>query len=294
MIFTKGFVLFCLLVAFLTTSGQDFAYRTFKDSRIINTHSVETLPKNKLDVRIGHRFGDMFGEAGGWTTLYGLESATDVLIGGEYGFTDNLTAGIYRNKGTGDLRQLVNTMAKYRLLRQNEQPASFSLTGVGILSLSTMEKNPTEGSITSFSKFSHRMMYTAQLLVGKKFSDRFSLQVSPGFTHRNIVNFDDENDIFSLGLAGRIQLTKVIALLADGTLPLNGQQSPFTEETGDEAYRIPLGLGVEFDTGGHVFQVNFTNARGMLESDYITNTTSNWADGEFRIGFTISRLFNVR
>lgn len=292
----KKIVLIVLLLnAFGVAQAQDFAYRTFKDTRIINAHSVETLPKNKLDIRIGHRFGDLFGEGGGWTTFYGLESAADVMIGGEYGITNHLTAGIYRSKGTGELRQLVNGVAKYRILRQqSDAPTAISLTGVGIFSFSAMEKNPIEGNITSFVKFSHRFLYTAQVMIGKKISDRLALQITPGFTHRNIINFGDVNDVFTLGLAGRVQLTKVIALLADGTVPLNGDRSPFQSSNNGTTYRIPLGLGVEFDTGGHVFQVNLTNARGLIESDYITNTTDNWLDGEFRLGFTISRLFNIR
>ncbi len=271
-------------------------YQTFKDRRVINAHSLETLQARKLDVRIGHRFGDLFGDAGGWPTFYGLENATDVMIGAEYGVTNRFTAGVYRTKGAGKLKQLVNGLVKYKLFQQYEEnPNSISVTAAGVFSVSTMQKGDNPESINFFDKPSHRMAYTAQLLIGQKFSENFSLQFIPSYTHRNIVEFGDNNDTYSLGVATRIQLSRVVGIIADVTLPLNGEQSPLTSSgTAGVQYYIPLGFGLEFDTGGHIFQLNFTNATGIMETDYIPNTTSNWLDGEFRIGFTISRMFNIR
>ncbi len=288
------FLLLILLLISTLSFSQDYAYRTFKDTRIINTHSTETLPKGKLDIRITHRFGDLLGESGGWQTFYGLETAADVMIGGEYGFADNFNMGIYRSKGAGDLRQLVSSVAKYRLIRQKlDEPNAFSLTLLGVGTLSTMQKTNDPELVSAFDKFSHRLTYTTQLLIAKKFSDQFSLQISPTFTHRNVVRPNENNDIFSVGTAARLQLTKVIGLLLDATIPLNGAQSPFSENVSNRNYTIPLGIGVEFDTGGHVFQVNLTNSTGIIEPDYIGNTTGDWLKGEFRLGFTISRLFNL-
>jgi len=272
-------------------NAQDFVYRTFKDTRVINTHSVETLQKRKLDIRIMHRFGDLFGESGGWETFYGLENATDVAIGGEYGVTDNLTVGLLRAKGAGPLRQLVNGLAKYRILRQTQGEGSpITITTLGVLTVSTMQKSENPEAINFFQTFEHRMAYTLQALIARQFSERFSLQLAPGYTHRNLVQFGDQNGIFSLGLATRIQVTKVIGLIADANLPMSGEQSVFSD---NETYAPALGIGIEFDTGGHVFQVNLTNATGIMENDYIPYTTSEWSEGEFRLGFTISRLFNL-
>ncbi|MEM9990194.1 MAG: DUF5777 family beta-barrel protein [Bacteroidota bacterium] len=276
-----------------TFSDEPLTYQTFKDRRVINAHSVETLPARKLDVRIGHRFGDMFGDAGGWPTFYGLENATDVMIGAEYGITDRLLVGAYRTKGAGALRQLLNGVVKWKIGQQyQERPRSVTLTALTVWSVSTMQKSDNLEAINAFQKFSHRLAYTTQLIIGRKFSETFSLQLAPGYTHRNLVDFEENNGLFSLGVAGRWQWTRVVGLLFDITLPFNGPQSPFTEQGAN--YHLPLGLGVEFDTGGHIFQVNLTNARGLMESDYIPNTTSNWLKGQFRLGFTISRLFNVR
>jgi hypothetical protein len=280
----------------LTIKAQEPVFQTFKDSRIVNMQSVETLGKRKLDVRIGHRFGDLAGDNGGWTTFFGLENATDVQIGAEYGFTDRFTAGLFRTKGAGSLpsgqsglRQVLNLTGKYRLVQQTSDggaPVTLSILGVG--SLSTAEK--VEGNpdiIQSFDKFAHRMAYTIQVLAARKFSERFSLQLAPAYTHRNIVAFEDENNIFSLGVGTRIQLSKVFGIIADATFPFSDLR------TSDNGFYPAVGVGLEIETGGHVFQVNFTNATGIMETDYIPYTTSNWADGEFRLGFTVSRVFNL-
>ncbi|MCB0620138.1 MAG: hypothetical protein KDC43_14325 [Saprospiraceae bacterium] len=274
--------------------GQEFIYGTFKDTRVINSHSVETLPKRKLDIRISHRFGDLLGDAGGWRTFYGLENATDILIGGEYGITDQLTAGLSRSKGAGDLRQLVNGLVKYRLVRQSVERSALTITAVVTTSFSTMEKDPTSEGLNSFPEFAHRLVYSGHILAGSKISKDFSLQLGAGYTHRNLVKDLEINGIFTVNLASRIQITKVLGLLLDATVPLNGQQSPFLEsEPGFQNFYPMVGIGFEFDTGGHVFQVNLTNSTGIVETDYIPYTNSNWFDGQFRLGFTISRTFNL-
>ncbi len=273
----------------LSLGAQDFTYQTFKDYRIINTHSVETLTKRKLDIRIGHRFGDLIGDGGGWSTFYGLETAQDVMIGAAYGITNNITVGLDRTKGSGPLSRLVNGTLKYRILHQKtDDSMPFTLTFVGITSVSTMdrdEENPE--SLNHFDKTAHRFIYTAQLLLARKFSDAFSLQLIPSYTHRNVVSFDDENGIISLGVATRIQINKVFGIIADATFP-------FSElRTSDNGFYPPIGIGLEIETGGHIFQINFTNATGISETDYIPNTRSNWGDRQFRLGFTISRTFNL-
>ena len=124
--------------------------------------------------------------------------------------------------------------------------------------------------------------------IARKFSPAFSLQLSPIFIWRNIVKEGESNALFSMNLATRIQLTKTIGLLLDANLPFTDSYLGSNAE-----YKVPIGLGVEFETAGHVFQINFTNARGIVSTDYISETTSDWTNGEFRLGFTISRLIQV-
>ena len=283
----KQIILVTVAFVFCFSLDAQFVHQTFKDTRVINTHSVETLPKRKLDVRISHRFGDIGGDLGGWSTFYGLENAADILIGVDYGATDNLTLGFYRTKGSGPLTQLLNGVAKYRLIQQKENSTPLSITAVAVTSLSTREKTDDPEVITSFTSFSHRFVHNFQLILARKFSDRFSLQILPGYTHRNVVPNFDENGIVSLGFATRIQLTKVFGIIADLTLPFSDLR------TTENGYYAPFGIGLEIETGGHVFQINFTNATGIMETDYIPYTRSKWGDGEFRLGFTVSRLFNL-
>ena len=270
-----------LILTSFQINAQDLVYQTFKDTRIINSHSVETVPNRKLDFRIAHRFGNI---KDGWEKLYGLENATDVLFGLEYGLSDVLTIGVSRTKGAGALNALVSPSLKYRILHQKEDgsmPISFTL--MGVTTISTMKS--TDGDVlTNFDKFAHRVSYTVQGMLARKFSQRFTLQIMPGYTHRNKVNFNDINGIFSVGAATRIQVSKVIGIIADATFLIADRPS---------GYYAPIGIGLEFDTGGHIFQLNFTNATGIIENDYIPYTTSNWGDNEFRLGFTISRIFNL-
>lgn len=275
------FIAIFLLLSITNTSfAQDFVRRTFKDTRVINTHSVETIQKRKMDLRIGHRFGDL---KGGWNTFYGLETAQDVMIGVDYGVTDDLNVGLHRTKGAGPLTQLINTSAKYRVLKQSDTGSPVSATALGIWTISTMRKDASsEFVLNNFRKFSHRFVLGGQILVARKFSDKLSLQTIYSYVHRNVVAFDEQNATLSLGGAVRFQLTKVMGIIADATVPF-----------GDTTAKPAIGLGLEIDTGGHVFQINFTNARGISETDYIPNNQATWGDGQVRLGFTVSRVFNL-
>jgi hypothetical protein len=285
----KYLVFIFILFSSISNAQKVKVYQTFKDTRVINSHSTETLEAGKLDVRIGHRFGDLAGDAGGWPTFYGLENASDIMIGLEYGLTDRMLIGINRTKGSGPLKQNINGIYKIKFVNQEKngnQPLSIAYYGMA--SYSTMQKSPTEGVLNYFAKPEHRFSYHQELILARKFSNRFSLQVSGAWTYRNIVPSLDNNTIASIGAAAKIQITKVFGLLLEGRLPFSELQTP------DNGYYPPLGVAFEFDTGGgHVFQLNFTNATGLAETDYIPYTTSNWMDGEFRLGFTISRLFNI-
>lgn len=289
------FFCFFFLFSFVLLSQRERVSRTFKDTRVVNVHSVETLPKGKLDIRISHRFGDLFGANGGWPTFYGLEVAEDVAIGGEYGLTNNLNIGLYRAKGAGTtpegqpgLQQNLNAILKLRVLHQETTGNPVGITLVGTTTMSAASRIESNNDlIRSFPVFSHRFAFNGSIVVARKFGDALSLQLVPGVTHRNLVPFAGENTLFSLGAAARFQVSRVLALVADVTAPFSGT---ITSENG---YALPLGFGLEWDTGGHVFQLNFTNATGLFETDYIPYTTSSWADGEFRLGFTISRWFNL-
>lgn len=272
----------------LLAQEKQFVSQTFKSTRIINTHSVETIQKRKLDFRVTHRFGDIAGDFGGFQTLYGIENAADILIAFEYGITDDLMVGIGRTKGAGPLRQLLHSFIKYRALKQTEGAGfPLSVTLVAGTTLSTMKKSETPDLITSFEKFSHRQIHNGQILVARKFSPWLSVQAHGIVVHRNLVAFDDTNTLASAGLSFRLQISKVFAAIVDSNYTLDSNRTP------DNGFYFPLGLGLEMDTGGHVFQLNLTNTQGITEADWVPYTQSNWLDGQYRLGFTISRLFNL-
>jgi len=269
--------------------AQEPVFQTFKDTRVINSHSTEVLKRGRLDFRIGHRFGDFAGDFGGWSNFYGLEDAQDVMIGFEYGITDKMMIGINRTKGSSDLRQNVNGLAKINLMQQEKNGNKpFSLAVIGIMSYSTMETG-SPGTLSEFKKTAHRASYHASFIIAKKFSNRLSLQVNGAWTYRNLVSRSDKNDLVSIGAAARIQMTKSLGLLLDANFP-------FSElRTSENGFYNPFGFGIEWETGGgHVFQMNFTNSTGISETDFLPYSQSAWSDGGFRLGFTISRLFTLR
>ena len=285
-------LLFLLIASIdsLAQEGGEAVIQTFRHTRIINSHSVETLPARKLDFRIVHRFGDLAGDNGGWPTFYGLENASDISIGFEYGVSDRIMVGLTRAKGSGPLKQNISGLVKARIATQKENGAlPFSLAAVGLLSYSTMQKSDIAGTLNFFERGSHRMTSHFGLHFARKFSDRLSAQFNAQWTYRNVVLLGDENDLVSLGGGIRAQLGKSVAILFDSTFPILSDL-----RSSDNDFYPSLGIGFEFDTsGGHVFQLNLTNSRGIVETDYIPYTRSNWGDGEYRLGFTISRLFNM-
>lgn len=276
-----------VLISLIAVFCFELQAQTFSDRHVINTHSVEMLKKRRFDFRVAHRFGDMFGDAGGWETFYGLENAADILIGGEYGLSNNLNIGLSRTKGAGPLNRLVNGFAKARLMNQHtEEGKPLSIVALGVVSVSTMRESPSPEALSNFKDFSHRLVYTGQLLFARKFTDGLSMQGLVSYTHRNQVLEGDDNDLLSVGAAMRLKLSQVTRFLVDVNVPISDLR------TSDNDYYPSIGVGFEFETGGgHVFQINLTNSRGIVENDYIPYTRSNWSDGEYRLGFTISRQF---
>jgi len=287
----KKLILSTLLLSILSTAYlQDKVYRTFNDTRVISGHSVETLEKGKMDIRISHRFGDLVGDFGGMQTFYGLEDVADVRIACEYGISNDFSIGLGRSKGAGPYRQIVDGYLKYKILGQkSDNSMPFTLTAVVTTTAATSPASEDLTSPTSYQEVAHRFAYTTSLIIGRKFNDRFSMQLSPTYVHRNYVVFDDQNGIIAIGAAARLKLSKVIGLIAEYHHLL-----PYNRVTSTGTYFNPIGLGIEFDTGGHVFQVNFTNSRGLLATEFLPSTSSDILEGQFRLGFTISRGFKLR
>lgn len=271
-----------LMNALENNARPDLVIATFKSPKLVLLQTNETVKKNDLAFWVGHRFGDIGGDFGGSHTLFGLDVATDLYLGFDYGITDELTIGVGRSKAD----ETYNFLAKYKLLQQLEEGMPVSITLFGQSSWITRE----EFQNNEFPNQSDRISHFTQIIIARKFSSSFSFMLNPSFLARSQVSDpNDKEGLFALGMGGRLKLTKRFSLIADYTW-VNGLGRPSDLDT---KYYNPLGIGIEIETGGHVFSLNFQNAPFITENNFIPNTQKSWEDGGVRFGFAISRNFYV-
>jgi Membrane bound beta barrel domain (DUF5777) len=258
----------------------DYVSATFKGTRLINGQTIEIVGKNQLNVWISHRFGAL--NTGFINNFFGLDEAR-IRLGLEYGINDQLTVGI----GRSTQEKMYDFYAKYKLLRQsNSMPITLTLYGSNALSTAATGSSLESGTIMKYKDNLERMTYTGQMLLARKFSERFSLQLMPTFIHFNKAEtIDTPNDMLALGVGGRIKLTKRLSLTGEYYANFNRPAS--------STYNNSLAVGFDIETGGHVFQLHFTNSRGMIERQFIAQTTKSWSDGGIFYGFNISRGFSL-
>lgn len=252
----------------------EFTTATFKTTRIINGHSVENAAPGVLDLRISHRFG--FISAGAYE-LFGLDQAS-MRIGLDYGLTNRWMIGI----GRSTFQKQFDGFTKFKILRQavSHMPVTVSITG------SMMYKTLKFEDPARTNYISSNIVYSSQLLIGRKFNESLSLQLMPTMLHYNLVAAaTDANDIFALGVGGRLKISKRVSINAEYYYQLPSLQFSGTENS--------LAVGFDIETGGHVFQLNFTNSTGMTERSFITETTGKFFKGDIHFGFTISRVFTL-
>ncbi len=266
------------LLSALTTPATEYASATFKATRIINGHSIKQMKARQLDFRIHHRFGEV---RGGAYELWGLDQST-IFLGLEYGVTDWLMVGA----GRSSYKKAYNGFGKFRLWRQSsgEENMPVAISGYAGIDVQTLDWTDPQRE----NYFSSRLSYIFQLFIARKFSEELSLQVTPSVVHRNLVPTAlDENDLFALGFGGRYKLTSRISFNAEYFLVI----TPGRE--GVEKPVDALSLGFDIETGGHVFQLMFTNALLMTERGFIGETTGQWSKGGVHLGFNISRVFTL-
>ena len=263
-----------------------FVKATWKSPYLINVYTTETERKGILDFRISHRFGNLAGESGGGHSLFGLDKASNIRFSFDYGVTEDFQIGIGRSKTNEHLDFLL----KYKLLKQKKEGMPISAVVLSNAAF-TPKRDPNE----YFSKITHRVMYINQLVVGRKFNDNFSLLINLSHFHKNLViqkadkNLPrDKNDLFSLGLGTRYKLNRKLSLVGE----YNYTFEEFRNSKEIE-YFHPLSLGIELETGGHVFHINLSNSAGLIFQDLLDSGVDNWQDGEIKLGFTISRFFTI-
>jgi hypothetical protein len=264
---------------------------TFKSTRLVTGHTIETIPAKHLDFIISHRFGAL---NQGAYSLFGLDES-QIRFGLEYGITDRLSGGI----GRSSYQKTFDYYLKYKLLRQSsgarKVPVSITLfASDATITTKTGESFNLTGDPIRFYNNNERQTFTIQALIARKFSERLSLQIAPTFVHRNKPeNALDHQSLYALGGGGRFKISKRVSFNAEYYYTV----SQYKEDGGTVYLRDPkftnaLSLGFDIETGGHVFQLHFTNSRGMIEKQLLGGTTGKWSDGDIFYGFNISRRFS--
>jgi len=289
--FTRTAALGLILAAFGTVSAQGLldalnevvedptlpVTATFKDTRIVNVQSNETPAEGVLHFVIAHRFGTL---NSGAYELWGLDNA-QMRMAFDYGITDRLAVGVARNT----YQKTYEASIKARLLRQSTGPDAFpvSVTWYSVAMANGL-KAPTD--VTPYY-FSHRLSYVNQAVIARKMNEDLSLALVPSFVHRNYVQTtEDAHDLWLVGVGGRYKLTQ--------RLSINGEYHHYLTQQFEEGFSPSLSLGVDIETGGHVFQLHVTNARGMFERSFLAEPAGSWADGSLYFGFNLSRVFTIK
>lgn len=272
-----------LMNAATTQETKTYATSAFKSTRVISFPSLENVRKNVLDFRIAHRFGDI---NTGANNAFGLDGPASIRLGLDYGINDWLMIGIGRSSAD----KMIDGSVKLRMLRQTEgNKTPISITLFEAMNYTTM-KDPN-AAVTGFDKYGYalnRLSYSSTLIIGRKFSGRFSFQLQGFWVHYNIVDkISDKNDMFAAGFAGRAKITQRVAITWEYAYRINKYSDSYS------SFFDPLGIGVDIETGGHVFQMHFTNAFAMNEAQYIPYTSSDFFKGGIKLGFNITRAFAV-
>ncbi|WP_298138783.1 DUF5777 family beta-barrel protein [Flavobacterium sp.] len=242
----------------------------FKGLKIVNIESTKLAAKGDLYFIVAHRFGSV---KDGFKGFFGLDNAVTQLKF-VYGVNDWLTVSGARSEVVYDFS------AKYSLQPQIKDGFPVSIVGFSSIGIN----NLLDESIYPKLEFNNRMIYVSQVLVSRKFNNKLSLQLAPTFFHENfVVDDNQDNSQFALGMGGRYKLSNRWSLNVDYAAHLNrASTSP---------YKNPLSVGVDLETGGHVFQMHFSSSQGIHESGFLGNTTGDWSKGQVFFGFNLLRVF---
>ncbi len=256
---------------------KEIVKNAFKSPRVIMGQSVEFLRPGTMDFRILHRFGQL---NQGYKNFFGLDQAS-MRMGFDFGILKNLQVGIGRSTFNKEL----DAYFKYAPFQQSTGKGAFPVTIALVSGITMTGTDWADPSRKNF--FTSRLGYFFQAVIGGKVTEGLSLQVTPTVIHKNLIKLaSDSNNIYAAGIGGRLRLSRRISLTWDYFYVLNPLQ--------DNKYQNPVGIGFDIETGGHVFQLHFTNATGMNEKAFITETTGNLLKGEIRFGFNLSRVFQIK
>ena len=282
-----------------------YTIATFKSTRLITGHSVETIGKGVLDVRILHRFAPL---NTGIYNFFGLDQAS-MRMGFDYGITKNIMIGI----GHSTWQKTYDAFFKIKILRQSTGAVNMPVTVSFVSTMSirsdfagkdTFKIGNERFPRTIHTRFDAKTSYSEQLIIGRKFSDKFSMQIMPTYIFNldridsvrlytknrdNVIYGEKRKNTVAIGIGGRLKVSKRVSINAEYYYQIPGTRPD------DKYYNYnSLSFGIDLETGGHVFQMHFTNSNGMTEKTFIADTDNKWRNGAIRFGFNISRVFNIR
>ncbi|MCB0475040.1 MAG: hypothetical protein KDC69_05150 [Flavobacteriaceae bacterium] len=244
----------------------------FKTLKIANLESTKLAAKGDLYFVIAHRFGSV---KGGAKEFFGLDQAT-MRISLFYGLTDWLTIGGSRSS----FQKTYDATAKYRIFQQTTGGFPVTITGFNAASVNTALSRNTAPLLT----YENRLTYISELLVSRKIGRLLTLEVAPIYLHENFVMNDlQNNNQYAIGGGGRFKLSNRTSINVDYVHHLNRAEN--------SVFKNPLSLGFDIETGGHVFQILFSNAQPMYDAGFITNASGDWLKGDFFFGFNLVRVF---
>lgn len=268
------------------STEKDYSIATFKSTRLINMHTIESLGPRTLDFRISHRFGPI---NSGSYNAFGLDGPANIRLGLEYSPNGRFMFGI----GRSSFERTVDGFLKYRLLRQASNGLPFSATLLAAAYYTaTKDLNKFANGFDKYANASSRYSYCYEIMFARKFSPNFSAQIAPWFVHYNLVEqITDKNDAYGVSGLFRMKFTKRAAITAEYGYRIN-KYTAVTNTSKDTNYDS-FSIGYELETGGHVFQIQFTNSFGIIENQFFTHTQSKWNNAGIRLGFNISRVFSL-
>ncbi|WP_213522881.1 DUF5777 family beta-barrel protein [Nonlabens sp.] len=245
---------------------------TWKSLKVVNFETTKLVAPKEFQLIISHRFGSV---ENGIDDLFGMDNAVT-----RFQFAYGLTEWMHVEASRTGFNKTYQLATKFKLKKQQEEGVPFSIALFTAIDANT----ELDKSIYPKLEFIDRLGYTAQFIIARKISKRLSAQLSPTLFHQNFVAFDpQDNTQYAMGLGARYKLTNRWSLNADYGYHLNrADGSPFVN---------PLSIGVDLETGGHVFQMHFTNAQPMLTNGFLSQATGDWTEGRFYFGFNLVRVF---
>jgi hypothetical protein len=271
------------------SAKQKFTRATFNATKIINMQSTEMVSKGTMQFMVSHHFSYIFNEGEpakqSLAQLFGLNSGVaHTYVSFDYSPLDWLNLGV----AAAGYSQYEG-WAKFKLLRQQtgakEVPVSMALYSMFNVNTASDPNNEFTGNKFNFLN---------QLLISRKFSDKLSLQFIPTWIHFNVVpyGYNNSNDVFSLGMAGKYKMTSTLNLTLEYSRQLNMYENIMSKSGTITNYNPDLlSLGLEINTGGHLFQFYIGNTVSSSNIDQMARNTSSIKDGNFAFGFTINRSF---